>query len=309
VSVNAVNVEARLAAAEEACRLRLEEDSFARVLSRLGPLGQPDRAFQFLSQITIHPGSGAELARQCASIPSNPGQNAVERTLLVLASRHAVAQVPGLAVSDSVKGLFADEFQFFANPPAAWVPCFQADDVRYREMARVATLRRFPAGQFQWEVSGFARSLVAKARQPWRLLAHVIGRMGGFAPLFELHLNARRKNRLILLEKEAGISYYRAARAVEMQPAVRGLMLGSWLFCESTAQVTPRLAWLRRTPQSAGALIVELGPASADSGFLTGSEERRKLYEEGAYRPRLACVLWPRKPLIDWANQHPEFDL
>jgi len=307
--VHAVDVEARLAAAAEACRLRLEEDPCAGVLGRLGSLGQPDRAFQFLSRITIHLDSGAELARLCASIPSDPGRNAVERTLLVLASQHAIAQVPSLAVSDSVKELFADEFLFFANPPPAWVAHFQTGDVRYREMARIATLRRFPAGQFQWEVSGFPRSWVAKARQPWRVLAHVIGRMGGFAPLFELHLNARRKNRLILLEKEAGVSYCRAARAVEMQPAVRGLILASWLFCESTAQVTPRLAWLRRMPQSAGALIVELGPASADSGFLTGSEERRKLYEQGAYRPKLACVLWPRKPLIDWAKQHPEFDI
>jgi hypothetical protein len=309
VSIGAVSVEARLAAAAQACTLKLEEDSFAEVLGCLGSLGQPDRAFQFLSRITIHPGSGAELARLCASIPSDAGRNAVERTLLLLASQHAVAQVPGLAVSDSVKGLFADEFQFFANPPAAWVGCFQADDVRYREMVRVATLRRFPAGQFQWEVSGFSRSWVAKARQPWRVLGYVLGRMGGFAPLLELHLNARRKNRLILLEKEAGISYYRAARAVEMQPAVRGLMMGSWLFCESTARITPRLAWLRRTPQSAGALIVELGPAPTDSGFLTGSEERRKLYEQGVYRPNLACVLWPRKPLIEWADQHPEFDI
>jgi hypothetical protein len=310
VSVNAADVEVRLAAAAEACRLRLEEDSCAEVLGRLGPLGQPDRAFQLLSRITVHAGSGAEVARLCASIPSRPDQNAVERTLLLLASQYAIAQVPGLAVSDTVKGLFADEFEFFANPPAGCVGRFQADDVRYREMARVATLRRFPAGQFHWEVSGFPRSWVAKARQPWSVLAHVMGRMGGFAPLFELHLNARRKNRLILLEKEANISYYRAARAVEMQPAIRGLLVaGSWLFCESTAQVTPRLAWLRQTPQSAGALIVDLGPALADSGFLTGSEERRKLYEQGAYRPSLACVLWPRKPLIDWANQHPEFDL
>jgi hypothetical protein len=309
MSTSGVSFESRLAAAAGACRLTLEEDSFARVLSRLGSLGQPDRAFQLLSQVTIHPGSGAEIARLCPSIPSDPSQNVVERTLLVLACQHAIAQVPGLAVSDSVKGLFADEFQFFANPPSACVTHFQADDVRYGEMARIATLRRFPAGQFHWEVSGFPRSWVAKAHQPWRVLAHIITQMRGFAPLFELHLNDRRECRLILLEEEANISYYRAARSVEKQPTARGLMTSSWLFCERTAQVSPHLAWLRRTPQSAGALLVELGPASADSGFLTGSKERRKLYEQGRYRPNVTCVLWPRQSLIDWANQHPEFDL
>jgi hypothetical protein len=308
VNTGGVGVEAQLAAASEACRLKLGEEAFARTLERLGPLAQPDRAFQLLSQITVHSESGAEVARLSASISPEAVPNAVERTLLVLASLHAMERVPSLPVGDCVKELLAGEFQFFANPPAAWAASFQADDVRYREMARVATLRRFPAGQFQWEISALPRSWVIKARRPWQVLAHAIRRMGGFGPLFEMHLNARRKNRLVLLENEANLSYFRAARAVEMQPAVRGLFMASWLFCESTARVTPRLAWLRRVLLEGGAAIAAMGPAPEDSGFLTGSEERRRLYEEGAYRPRVSCVLWPRTALIEWANRHPEFD-
>jgi hypothetical protein len=132
--------------------------------------------------------------------------------------------------------------------------------------------------------------------------------MGGFGPLFELHVNERRKNRLVLLEKESHFSYYRAARALKMQPPVRGLMLSSWLFCESTARVTPHLAWLSRTPISAGALRTSIGPAAADTGFRVGSEERSKLYDEGLYRPTMSCILWSRKDLLNWADQHPEFD-
>jgi len=309
VTIGGCSVATRLAAAAESCRMKLDKDCFARVVNRLGPVGQPERAFQLLSQITIHPGSGAEVARFCASIPSETGLHVVERTLLVLASQHAIAQVPGLAVSDRVKELFADEFRFFADPPSAWVASFQANNVRYQEMARIATLRRFPAGQFHWEVSAFPRSWVARARQPWKALAYTIGQMHGFGPLLELHLNDRRECQPILLEEEANFSYCRAARSIEKQPAVRGLMGASWLNCEITARVTPHLAWVRRTLQSAGASLVDLGPAPADSGFLTGSKERRKLYEQGAYRPNVTCVLWPRKRLIAWANQHPEFDL
>lgn len=301
-------VDERLADALESCRRGLEEASFLETLDRLGTLGQAELAFQFLSGITADPGSSGELLRLCASIDSDSGRHLVERTLLILASQHAIALIPDLKVADSVKRLFADEFHFFANPPAAWVAHFRNDDVRFREMARVATLRRFPAGQFQWEVAGFPRSWMAKVRHPWRVFRHVIGRLGGFSPLFELHLNERRKNRIILLERDANVSYFRAARSLEKQPAVRGLMLSSWLFCESTAQVTPHLAWLRRTPEAAGALLVDLGPAAEDSGFLTGSEERRKTYQTGAYRPRSVCVLWPRKNVIDWANRHSEFD-
>jgi hypothetical protein len=88
----------------------------------------------------------------------------------------------------------------------------------------------------------------------------------------------------------------------------RGVMMASWLFCSTTAEVTPRLGWLRRIPEEGGALLVDLGEAPADSGFLTGSEERRKMYEEGRYRPRMTCVLWPREALIRWAAGRPERD-
>ena len=302
-------VDQRLAGALEACRRKLEEASFLEILGRLGAHGRPETAFQLLSGITADPRSAGDLAHLCSSADPNSGEHLAERTLLILASQHAIARAPDLPVADSVKRLFADEFHFFANPPAAWVSHFQNDDVRFREMARVATLRRFPAGQFQWEFSAFPRSWMAKVRNPLRVFWRIMRRMGGFGPLYELHLNERRKNRLILLEREANISYFRAARSLEKQPAVRGLMVVSWLYCESTAQATPRLAWLRRTPESAGALLIDVGPAAPDAGFLTGSEERRKLYEQGAYRPRTVTVLWPRKSLIDWAIRHPEFDL
>jgi hypothetical protein len=303
VSSVGTGVEARLSAAGELCRQKLEEASFAAIVSRLGPRGNPERAFDLLSRVTS---AAPEIADLCASIPSDPSQCVVERTLLMLASQHAIREVLSLPVSDGVKELFAAEFQFFAAPPPAWAPHFKWDDVRFLEMARIATLRRFPAGQFHWELAAFPRSWVARASQPLRLLAHVAG-MGGFAPLFEMHLNERRKNRLIVLEQEANLTYYRAARSIEKQPEVRGVMMASWLFCETTAQVTPRLSWLRQGPLSGGASVFDLGLARPDSGFMTGSEERRKLNEQGAYRPKFACVLWPRKALIEWANRHPEF--
>jgi hypothetical protein len=298
-----------LADASDACARRLKDAAFRETLGRLGAHAHPESAFQLLSGITAGPGRDDALAQLCAPANSDLDRRLVERTLLLLAAQHAIAQVPDLPVADTVKRLFAEEFHCFADPPPAWVSHFRLNDVRFREMARVATLRRFPAGQFQWEIAGFPRSWMAKVRQPWRVLWHVIRRMRGFSPVFELHVNDLRKNRIILLERESNISYFRAARSLEKQPAVRGLMLASWFFCRTTAQVTPHLAWMRRTPESAGALLVDLGPAAPDSGFLTGSEDRRQRFEAGTYRPRLVCVLWPRQAVIDWANRHPEFDL
>jgi hypothetical protein len=268
----------------------------------LGPYSRPENAFQLIAEVAFCPGRSDELERLRAA--SGAGE-ALERMLLVLASQHALPQVSALPVDAGVQRLLAAEFDFFADPPPAWLRHFRVADLRYREMCRLATFQRFPAGQFEWQVSEFRRSWIFAARRPWRLLAHVVRRMGGFGPLFELHVNPRRKSRLVLLENEANVSYHRVARSLEMQPEVRGAMLKSWLFCESTARVTPRLQWLRRTPLDGGAFIAELGEAPPESGFLTGSEERRALYVSGEYLPRIGCVLWPRDALIEWANRQP----
>jgi hypothetical protein len=302
------NTQERVAVVLRDCTARLQEEPFAHALPALGKYAEPGAAFELLSSADRDVLRREELRHLCVSASSDVPATTVERTLLMLTCQHTAGQIPGLPVADRVKELFVNDFEFFVSPSEKWLPHFRNDDVRYREMARIATLRRFPAGQFHWEIAGFPRSWLVKTPRVWSLLWHIVGRMGGFSPVFEFHLNERRKNRLLLLEKEGNLSFYSAARTLEKQPGVKGIMLASWLFSEETAQVSPHLAWLRRIPESAGAFLIDLGPASPDSGFLTGSIERRKLYEQGSYRPKFACVLWPRSALISWANKHPEFD-
>ena len=303
-----VNAHDRLLLASDACSRALQEVGVAQIVERFGSYANPTAAFQLLSQVTALGGEGA-IAEIRNSIAQDPDDTTVERALLLLAAQHAAAQLPTLPVSDKVKELFAEEFEFYANPTPAWIPNFRYDHIRFREMARLATLRRFPAGQFHWEITGLPRSWIFKTPRVFTLLRHVLGRMGGFSPLFEFHLNSRRKNRVMLLEKQTNISFYRTAKSMEMQPAVKGLLLASWLYCESTAEITPHLVWLRSVPQSGGALAIDLGPAPEDSGFLIGSEDRRKRYHEGTYRPKIGCILWARQDLISWAKRHPEFDV
>lgn len=298
----------RLTLATEACRRALQEHPFPQVLSRLGQYAEPASAFSLLSQVTMV-ACGGTLSALAAPAGVRLSEGVVERALLLLASQHAAARVPALPVSERVKELFGDEFEFFANPTAAWMPAFRYDHVRFREMARVATLRRFPAGQFQWEAVVLPRSWILKTRQAFPLLWHAIFKLRGFSPLVELHLNERRKNRRMLLESEAKFSYYRTAKSLEKQPEIKGVMQVAWFFSRSTTEVSPHLAWLRAVPQSGGALVIDLGPAPEDAGFLIGSEERRKKYHDGIYRPRNGCVLWAREDLIAWANRHPELDV
>ena len=171
----------QLRLASEACGRALTQAPLAQVVKRLGAYADPAAAFQLLSQVTAQGGEGPVQALR-NSIASNADDTEVERALLLLASQHAVTQVPALPVAERVKELFADEFVFWANPTPAWIPKFRFDDVRFREMARLATLRRFPAGQFHWEITGLPRSWVFQSPQTLKLLWHVLGRMGGLSP-------------------------------------------------------------------------------------------------------------------------------
>ena len=71
--------------------------------------------------------------------------------------------------------------------------------------------------------------------------------------------------------------------------------------------MSARLAWAHDLFVENGAFTAEMGVAPPDCGLLTGSAERKRLYESGAFRPRIALVLWHRDDVLDWAARHPEF--
>ena len=288
-----------LLVAEKACHDALATPELRRIGEQLSNLTID--AWAELEKVTVHPESTAHLKALVNSI----GEDSIEivRWFLLRASLAALPRIPSWRVIPSVKGLWADDVLYYARPSGD-LSVFSLDNVRFREMARIATLRRYPAGQFHWEISGLPRSWVLRthpSRWP-ALLSTLCLRTRGFAPMAETHLNDRRRNRLSLTESEGVRSYYRLARSLELQPEIKGLVTCSWLYCATTAEITPRLAWLRRFFLDQGAFVASIGPAPPESGFLVGSEERRQLYEEGRYRPLATFVLWPRKAILDWAR-------
>jgi hypothetical protein len=129
----------------------------------------------------------------------------------------------------------------------------------------------------------------------------------GFAPLADLHLNPRRRNPRILLEREFQRTYHRVARWLMLRSDVRGAMAGAWLWGPETAQASPHLDWLRRVPSENGAFFSSIGEATPDSGFLSASRERQQLHAAGEFKVQFGFWIWPRKELIQWARDHPEF--
>jgi hypothetical protein len=220
------------------------------------------------------------------------------RWILAQAALQSLDRIAELPVDPEVRQLILQTYQTIAEPgDALFLPRSQ----EFREMAELALLLRFAAGQMHWNISGIPRSWPLKMN--WRDALRTVGvvsRMGGWAPCFEAHLPTRSP---FLLEREYKRSFIRMAFSMELQPGVRGIISASWLHSEETLRISPHLNWINQLFLDNGGLLVHMGLAPPNSGFLVGSHQRRQLYNHGLYRPRLAMLVWPRSEFVKWAHQ------
>jgi hypothetical protein len=230
-----------------------------------------------------------------------------ERFLLLHAALRHMADVRRLPVSEDVRKRLVDAYAFFADAgDKRWSESFVAGTSSFLSLCKLATLRRFPAGELEWEVSGLPRTWlfkVPKAGLP-RLGWCVATRLRGFAPVVFPHLGVLRPKRIMLLEREFTRSYLRIARSIRLQPHIKGLVTSSWFYSPDIAAVSPHLEWLPRFFEENGGLVLPMGPAGAEAGgALARSRKRRVLHEGGQYEPQLGLVIWPRSAVLDWAQR------
>lgn len=233
---------------------------------------------------------------------------AVERHLLSVAAAHGEALVERQPVSDVVKRLLREELDHMAHLDGRALATADVAGYPFVAMCRFATMRRWPAGQLHWEVSGIPRSTMLRAspRGVLRLAWHVATRFRGRAPVFFNHLAWRRRT-LVLSEAEQLRSYHRIAESMRLQPTIRGMVAGAWFHSPDTYRVSPHLAWMNRAFLENGGIVEICGPAAHDSGVFAGGAERRRAFDAGTFTPTLGLALWPRAALLGWADAHPEF--
>ena len=239
--------------------------------------GRLEDAERLVAALTPVNGLQTALSVIRAALPADVPAGAFERLLLLRHAERALPSIPTLPVADDVKRLFGDEIGYIAQPPAK--ATFEVTKPAFVALAELVTLRRFPAGQYHWQNSGLPRSWVLKVtgRERLTLLYWIARKLKGFGPVFFPHLNPHRKNRW-LTENEANRSYYRMARSLPLQPGIKGMVASSWLRSPDTAKVSPHLAWMNRTIESNGGLVVVMGMADAESGALARSASRKELY-------------------------------
>jgi hypothetical protein len=294
------------------CEESLSQPDMLEVADALKRLGvSPAECVSLVCSVTESAESREPIRALKASLSKSgidPANGNIERFLLIRSAIESLRALPSLPVTDFVRAALYDEFRFFACPDDVLDSGLDVNRSRFIAMCKTATLRRFPAGQFDWEITGIARSHVLRVRpvELPRVAYFLATRMKGLAPVFFSHLNARRKNRS-LLEDEANKSYYQMAKSLELQPAVKGFAASSWFRSPDTHRVSPHLAWLSDVFLENGGLVVTAGPVDPDCGVLSRSSTRQRLYESGQFKPTRGLVIWPRKEMIAWANGHPEY--
>lgn len=294
-----------------ACAERLAADGLRGVGEALSARAvDPAACVRLLSTVDEAPASVSAIQSLRAEVASRGmpvAEAQVELSLLLGAALTTLPRVARMRVSPRVQELLCAELRFLASAAPADVQKCEVGTARFVRMAKMTTGRRWPAGQFEWEVGGIGRRDVFGvdlARLPGTV-AFLLRRMHGLAPVFFSHLNPRRTHRS-LLESEANRSYFQMARAMELQPEILGFAACSWFRSPGTHQVSPHLAWLSRVFLEHGGWVVDAGFEDPECGVLYRGETRRKLYDAGQFKPRRGLVLWPRREMIGWAAAHPE---
>jgi hypothetical protein len=290
----------RLAAPESRCVLRAATDA----------VGTESDVVAVVREISEQPESQVRIRHLVDCVrrergPAPPG--VIERLIVVAAAADGLKRLQDAPLCAGVKRLMCEEFRFMADTDLE-LERFECSRGTFVDAAKKATLRRFTAGQFDWEVGGIGRSEIL--RSSLRSLAAVVAftavRMHGLYPLFFSHLNSRRPSKC-LLEPEANRSYHRMASCLALQPEIKGFGACSWFRSPDTHVVSPHLAWLSRVFLEHGGLVATGAPASPTCGVLFKSATRRELFESGRFTPTNGIVLWPREAMLAWATRHPEF--
>jgi hypothetical protein len=234
----------------------------------------------------------------------------VERRILLEEARAALPRISTLPVDETVKQLFCKEFISIAQPTAEALTRFGMGGYTFTAYAKIVLLERFPAGHYQWEISGFPKRWMLKV--PPRFLPETVRFMlldtHGFQPWFVSHMRATGPGMPFLVESEFRKSFFRMALAIEKQPHIRAMMAQSWLHSPETHRVSPHLAFLNRVFEEAGGLVTNLGPAEENDGFATGNKQRADLYRQGLYKPTNGVVVCSRQQAIAWAKKHADLE-
>lgn len=185
--------------------------------------------------------------------------------------------------------------------------CTDYDSVNDLLLKDLALCRQvlFPAGaQVVQPHSGFSRSLMFRGgiKQFWSML-RLLKKTGGNTGYYFYHTHL---SELQDFNARGWDNFYlRIADMLKINLECRGLVSTPWFLDPALKKVSPHLSYIRDRPEQNGAsfFFIRIDP---DSGALSKSATRRRLYAEGKYIPKSYCMVWPREEMIEWASRFRE---
>ncbi len=259
-----------------------------------------------LSTVTEDLATHEPIRKLIASLAEPPADDAVERELLVRAARHNAEAIERLQVVPAVKLLLRKELAALAGHRKAFP--VSAGTYNFVIASKMATLRRFPCGPIDWEISGVPISWASDMNWQDRLryLNYATTRLHGRRPLFFMHAAPTPRSRALLLEREVMRGWHRMASSLAMQPEIKGIATSSWFLDPNALDGQPHLRWLNAPFRDLGGVLVVAGDAPLDSGILERNRERARQILAGEVRYRMGVGLWSRTAAVRWAKQHAE---
>lgn len=303
------SIELDLAAAAAKCREALKRPEFIGLEARLP--GGPRDAEDWFDLLQGYPHETEdEFRRIAAGLPSDAAAAGVrvEHYAALAALTVAAPLVNAARVPNCVKRLYAQLAREIAARAGHWESHFDVASWRFNDLAHLASARRFPAGDLDFQACPRLPANHALCIHPLDLpgfFAELAFAVGGMGPVMSLHFHYARPNPLVAAQIEFERSLWRVAKAMDLDPRVKALISNSWFHSARVAETFPRLAWMRDVFTAGGAYAVDMEPGRAsDIGY--NSARRRQLHEEGKFLPRQTLILWPRDDFLRWAVSRPD---
>jgi hypothetical protein len=232
------------------------------------------------------------------------------RTLIAALALELPERVEALDLPASVIRLYPDAVDRLTGEllqGGAYDPDHYAKDVRFvlgltvpvgGQIADVSYSLKLPARVERLKRAAGSAGRLMLAGEGQGLAAYLRSRPT--APYLQMHTEARDLSNFSPDGWDR--AYVRAADILERRPRYGGLIGFSWFYDPAVAEISPRLSYLADRQLQNGALRIPFGPSPLQVELATAaSETRRRLFEEGRYRPRCYAVVWPREALVSWA--------
>lgn len=198
----------------------------------------------------------------------------------------------------------ADQLLRIANDNDTCAAWLDLDDDLFQKEFGIASLRLYAASaQLVDPRCGIPRSILLRNGIRGALKAgRFLAQLGGFKPYFQIHTH---QFCLDLFNSQGWEECYRCcAELYALHPDVHGMFGSSWFYDPTLEEISPRLAYLRATPQGGGArLLFMQDGGDAVANATATSTSRRQLYEAGKYLPRSFMLVWGRDAQVEWVKR------